>query len=175
MNVSVFGGSSPKPGDIPYVQAYRLGKVLAERGHIVLTGGYIGTMEAVSKGAAEANGHVIGVTCDEIEDWRPVSPNPYLKEEWRFSTVRQRLAKLIDACDIALALPGGIGTLAEVSVMWSNIQTNSISPRPLILLGSGWNKLIGTFYAEFDSYVPETYRSLVTLAGTVEEALQKIP
>lgn len=39
--------------------------MLAERGHIVLNGGYIGTMEAVSRGAAEAGGHVIGVTCEE--------------------------------------------------------------------------------------------------------------
>lgn len=174
MNVSVFGGSSPKPGEHPYQEAYRLGKALAERGHVVLTGGYIGTMEAVSKGAAEANGHVIGVTCDEIEDWRPIHPNPYLKEEWRYPTVRQRLSKLIDACDIALALPGGIGTLAEVSVMWSNLQTNSISPRPLILLGASWKIMIETFYAEFDSYVPEGYRRLISLASSIEEVIQQI-
>ena len=70
MRISVFGGSSPKPGDLAYEQAYYLGKLIGEAGYTVLTGGYIGTMEAVSRGAAEAGGHVIGVTCDQIENWR---------------------------------------------------------------------------------------------------------
>ena len=49
-----------------YAEALALGELLAQRGHTVLTGGYMGTMEAVSDGAAAAGGHVIGVTCDEI-------------------------------------------------------------------------------------------------------------
>ena len=67
MNITVFGGSQPKEGDAAYAEAYQLGKLLAEAGHAVLTGGYIGTMEAASKGANEAGGHVIGVTCTDIE------------------------------------------------------------------------------------------------------------
>jgi uncharacterized protein (TIGR00725 family) len=63
MKISVFGGSQPEEGSLAYQEAYQLGKLLAEAGHIVLTGGYIGTMEAVSRGASEADGHVIGVTC----------------------------------------------------------------------------------------------------------------
>jgi hypothetical protein len=62
MRISVFGGSQPKEGDAAYLEGIELGKLLAERGHIVLTGGYIGVMEAVSRGAREAGGHVIGVT-----------------------------------------------------------------------------------------------------------------
>ena len=71
MRISVFGGSSPKPGEIAYEQALLLGKLIGEAGYIVLTGGYIGTMEAVSRGTAEAGGHVIGVTCDQIEEQAP--------------------------------------------------------------------------------------------------------
>jgi uncharacterized protein (TIGR00725 family) len=51
MKVSVFGAANPKPGEKPYEDAYRLGKLLGEAGHTVLTGGYIGMMEAVSHGA----------------------------------------------------------------------------------------------------------------------------
>lgn len=54
MNVTVFGGSQPKPGTPAYEEARQLGELLAQRGHTVLTGGYIGTMEAVSRGAAHA-------------------------------------------------------------------------------------------------------------------------
>ena len=47
MKVSVFGGSQPQEGSAAYAEAQNLGRLLAERGHTVLTGGYIGTMEAV--------------------------------------------------------------------------------------------------------------------------------
>ena len=70
MNITVFGGAQPKEGSAAYEEARELGKLLAERGHAVLTGGYMGTMEAVSRGASEAGGHVIGVTCIDIEEWR---------------------------------------------------------------------------------------------------------
>jgi len=50
-----------------------------------------GTMEAVSRGAAEAGGHVIGVTCEDIEKWRPIGANAWVKEEWRKKTLTERL------------------------------------------------------------------------------------
>lgn len=50
MKVSVFGGSQPTPDSLAYEEARQLGETLAKRGHIVLTGGYVGTMEAVSRG-----------------------------------------------------------------------------------------------------------------------------
>ena len=81
MRVSVFGGSEPKEGMTAYTEAMELGRLLAERRHIVLTGGYIGTMEAVSRGAHEAGGHVIGVTCLDIERWRPRQANQWVIEE----------------------------------------------------------------------------------------------
>src|SRR6266511_3610695 len=102
MRVSVFGGSEPKEADTAYAEAMELGKLLAERGHTVLTGGYIGTMEAVSRGAHEAGGHVIGVTCEEIERWRPLGANRWVKEELRKGTLMERLHSLIHESDAAL-------------------------------------------------------------------------
>ena len=95
MRVSVFGGSQPKESDAAYTEAKELGKLLAQRGHTVLTGGYIGTMEAVSRGASEAGGHVIGVTCEDIEAWRPIRANAWVKEEIRKKTLIERLTALI--------------------------------------------------------------------------------
>ena len=77
MKVSVFGSSKPTPGDKTYTEALELGSLLAKRGHTVLTGGYMGTMEAVSRGAAEAGGHVIGVTCSDIEKWHIILSSVY--------------------------------------------------------------------------------------------------
>src|SRR5215813_4987164 len=101
MNISVFGGSQPKEGDTAYAEAQELGRLLAQHGRTVLTGGYIGTMEAVSRGASEAGGHVIGVTCEEIENWRKVAPNRWVKEERRKKTLIERMQALINGSDAA--------------------------------------------------------------------------
>jgi uncharacterized protein (TIGR00730 family) len=167
-HVTVFGGSLPKPGEPAYSEALELGKLLGSSGYSVLTGGYIGTMEAVSRGTAEAGGHVIGVTCDEIEVWRSVKPNPWVREERRYSTLRERLFALIDNCDAAIALPGGVGTLAEISVIWSQMQVYAIQPRPLILVGGGWRGVIDEFYTNLGSYVPEKTQALVAFAPDVK-------
>lgn len=140
----------------------------------MLTGGYIGTMEAVSRGAAECGGHVIGVTCDEIEAWRQVGPNAWVQEELRYPTLRQRLFALIDECDAAIALPGGLGTLAEISIMWNHLRTASIAPRPLILVGAGWQETFEQFYQSFGEYVPEGQRKWLTFTADVDGAFQQL-
>jgi uncharacterized protein (TIGR00730 family) len=174
MRISVFGGSAPKPQEPAYQEAYKLGQLIAEAGHTVLTGGYIGTMEAVSRGAAEAGGHVIGVTCDEIESWRPVGPNPWIKEEIRLPTLQDRVEKLIKSCDAAFALPGGVGTLAEIAVMWSLIQTQVITIRPLILIGPGWEKTFTLLYDAHASYIPPAHRHLISFAPDVNDAFSQL-
>jgi predicted Rossmann-fold nucleotide-binding protein len=135
----------------------------------------MGTMEAVSRGAAESGGHVIGVTSDEIESWRPARHNRWVQEEWRFPTLRERLYALIDACDAAIALPGGIGTLAEIAVMWSQMQISPAAPRPLILIGTGWQDVLTTLYENLDVYVSEHSRSLVTFSPDVQAAFALLP
>ncbi|MGD2155504.1 MAG: LOG family protein [Anaerolineales bacterium] len=171
-HVTVFGGSQPQPTDRAYQQALRLGQMLGESGYSVLTGGYIGTMEAVSRGAYEAGAHVIGVTCDEIERWRPVGPNNWIKEEIRFPTLRQRVFALIEKCHAALALPGGIGTLVEIGTMWSQIQTNVISPRPLILIGNEWRDIINTMFDQLGNYIPMSDRRYLTFSPDVDSAVR---
>jgi uncharacterized protein (TIGR00730 family) len=174
MRITVFGGSAPKPNEPAYNEAYRLGRYIGEAGHTVLTGGYIGTMEAVSRGAAEAGGHVVGVTCDEIESWRSVAPNPWIKEEIRFPTVRERLYKLVEDCDAAFALPGGVGTLAEIAVMWNQIQTHAMRPRPLILIGEGWKNMFEQWFTINGVYIPPDHRRLISFATDVETAFKQL-
>jgi uncharacterized protein (TIGR00730 family) len=162
--ISVFGGSSPEPGSKAYQAAYELGKYLGQAGLTVLTGGYMGTMEAASRGANEAGGHVIGVTCEEIESFRPVGPNPWVQEEWRRKTLRDRLSALLDNCDAAIALPGGVGTLLEINLCWNEFAIHAQDPKPLILIGSGWRTVMETFFKELGEYVHIKAREYIAFA-----------
>lgn len=155
MRVTIFGGSQPKPGQPAYEDAYRFGQLLGKDGHTILTGGYIGTMEAASRGAHEAGGHVIGVTCEDIERWRPVAPNAYIAEQIRVPTLGERINALVFNCDAAVALPGGLGTLAEIAMYWNHLAINSFPPRPLVLVGAGWKNAVQAFLENLGMYIPQ--------------------
>ena len=170
--ISVFGGSTPEPGSPAYQEAYELGQLLGEQGLTVLTGGYTGTMEAVSRGAGEKDGHVIGVTSDEIEAWRPIGPNAWVAEEWRCQTLNERLNTLVTRCDAAIALPGGIGTLLEIVLTWNQLAVDIIEPKPIILLGSGWQRVMETFFSELGEYVSVDDRQYLAYAPDPTSALE---
>lgn len=173
--VSVFGGAAPLPGTPAYEEARRCGTLLARAGWTVATGGYTGVMEAASRGAHEAGGHVIGVTCTLIENWREgFRANAWVKEEIKFGSLRERLYHLVAFCDVALALPGGIGTLSEIALTWSLIQTGELKPKPLIVAGRVWAETLATFLREADGYVRSEHETLVRVAASVEEAIQII-
>jgi uncharacterized protein (TIGR00730 family) len=174
MNVTIFGGAQPKPGDPAYQEALRLGMLLAQAGHTVLTGGYIGTMEAISRGAYEAGGHVVGVTCQEIEDYRPSKANDWVREERRFTSLMDRLKALIDGCDAAMALPGGAGTLTEIALAWNLLIIGAIPARPLILIGPGWQATFETYFRHLGTYVPPVDQHLLVYATGVDDAFQKL-
>lgn len=174
MRVSVFGGSQPREGDAAYNEAQALGRLLAERGHTVLTGGYIGVMEAVSRGAQEAGGHVIGVTCSDIERWRPRAANQWVIEEIKRETLIERLHTLIHESDAAFALPGGAGTLTEIALMWNLMIVESLHRRPLILIGRGWQSTFDQFFRELGSYVSAPQREILQFAKDVPTALEML-
>ena len=174
MRVSVFGGSQPKEGDAAYEEARLLGELLAQRGHLVLNGGYIGTMEAASRGASEAGGHVIGVTCEDIEQWRKVNPNRWVKEERRKKTLNERLQVLIEECDAAIALPGGPGTLTEIALTWNLMIVESLHRRPLILVGDGWQSVFGQVFEKLGTYTSENQRNLLQFAPDIRTAVNKL-
>jgi len=174
MNISIFGGSHPKEGDASYAEAYQLGKLLAEAGHTVLTGGYVGTMEAVSRGANEAGGHVVGVTCADIEAWRGVQANAWVQEERRFATMQERLNELVLASEAAIALPGGPGTLTEIALTWNLMIVASIPPKPLILIGAGRKSVMESLFKSFEVYIPQNQRVLLKFAPDIQEAVKKL-
>ncbi|MEM7800117.1 MAG: isopentenyl phosphate kinase [Chloroflexota bacterium] len=170
--ISVFGSSAIAKDSVDYQIAYEVGCLLAEAGFTVMSGGYMGTMEAVSKGANETGGHVIGVTSDEIERFRPIGPNPWVKEEIRYESGLDRLIHLVFNNVGMIALAGGIGTLAEISVALNVVQTVDQGSRPLVTLGEHWRDTLSDFVDSI--YVGPNYRHLINFALTPKEAVALI-
>lgn len=114
MIVGVYGTWRAVEGDPLYVRAVAFGKSIASAGHRVLTGGYSGVMEAVSRGAVQCHGGTIGVTCPETD--RLLTVNPWVTERIRAVDLQERLAicsRLADAC---VFFPGRSGTATELSL-----------------------------------------------------------
>jgi uncharacterized protein (TIGR00730 family) len=166
LRIAVFGSGSAPPGHPVLAEAELLGRRLAEAGYTVLCGGYGGTMEAVSRGARQAGGYVIGVTLDLFSP--ALQPNAWLSEEQRVSDFFPRLERLA-AADGFVVLRGGVGTLTEATLVWTLLQTGQISARPFLFLGDSWGRLFQAFRAE--TFVRAADLALVTWVGDVEEAV----
>lgn len=147
-SVTVFGGSRVEPDSDEYLSAQQLGRALAERGFSVVTGGYNGTMEAVSRGAHEAGGDVIGVTVEVIARNFDRIPNAYVKQEVRTAALLERIDKLVELGAAYVVLPGGAGTLAELGVVWNLAQLDALSGKPIVVVGAGWERVLRTMISE---------------------------
>lgn len=134
--VGVYGSARLPETDEHYQFAVAVGRALAGEGFIVATGGYAGVMEAVSKGARDAGGEVIGYT---VMSWDGLPANRYVTQQEDSVDLFERLRKFSEV-DLLIALDGGLGTLAEVVVSWNLLQVGS-DARPLLMVGEQWQAL----------------------------------
>jgi uncharacterized protein (TIGR00730 family) len=163
--IAVLGSARLGEDDPRWSQAYDLGRLLAGAGYTVMTGGYGGLMAAVARGAFEAGGRAIGLP---MRNWRSLQPNPW-QSELRWSLhYGERLAHILN-CQAAIALPGGVGTLSELTLCWSAAQTEG-RPAPLILLGEHWPALISSIASHL--VVNALDLALLRFAGDAAEALR---
>jgi uncharacterized protein (TIGR00725 family) len=165
--IAIFGSSQTTPGSTEWVDAESVGARLAAAGLAVVTGGYGGTMEAVSHGAATAGGRVVGVTAPDLFTKR-AGANRYVTEEVEATSLTERLGLLTDLADGALVLPGSIGTAAELVVAWN---INHIARRnggtrfPTVAIGEGWRDLWEFFTRDLGAFGGDIH-----IAETVTEA-----
>ncbi len=137
--VSVFGTGRARPGDPVFALAQQLGRELALAGFVVANGGYGGTMLAGAKGAAEAGGTVVGVTCAAFGN---SVANEYVTREVVTDSLDERLQNLIKAGHAYVVLPGGTGTLLELAAVWELKNKKFLDrARPIVLLGDFWKAL----------------------------------
>ena len=163
--VGVLGSARLGPDDPRHAAARRLGAALAGAGYEVATGGYSGLMAAVSQGASEAGGHVVGLT---LRTWAELGPNRWVTEEIVAADWFDRLRRLA-RCDALVALEGGLGTLAELSTSWANLQTDPALTPPLILVGPAWAEMVEAVGRLL--VVDKSDVALVRLVESVDEVL----
>ena len=163
--IAVYGSSLVSERDPGYRLAYELGTELARKGATVVTGGYGGVMEAASRGAAEAGGHVVGVTL-ELEAHRGPG-NRWVRERVHTADLLDRLRHLVIEPDARIALEPSPGTLTEVFLAWTLANFGEIKPGSLVLLGPQWPDFL-----EANRDVMRNVLSLVTCASTVKQAVQ---
>jgi uncharacterized protein (TIGR00725 family) len=164
--VTIFGGSRCDEQSEEYGLARRAGQLLAEGGYMICTGGYLGVMEAASRGARERGGRVLGIVMNQFK----AEPNRYLTDKVASAHFYERLQHLITRSVGFIALRGGMGTVTEVSLVWNKIQTRVIEPRPLVLLGDCWKPVVECWRRHL--VVSEKDVSLLDFASTPEEAVE---
>lgn len=166
--VTIFGGSRCDEKSAEYQQAKELGGHLAEAGFTICTGGYLGVMEAASRGAREKGGHVLGIVMNQFKS----EPNRYLTDKVATNHFYDRLQNLIDRSVGFVAVRGGMGTVTEVSLVWNKLQTGFINKRPLVLLGECWKPVVEAWQQNL--VVSNKDVSFVDFAANAEEAAQII-
>ena len=163
--VTIFGGSRCDETCDEYGQALRAGQLLAEAGFTICTGGYLGVMEAASRGAHERGGRVLGIVMNQFK----AEPNRYLTDKVATPHFYARLQELITRSVGFIALRGGMGTVTELSLVWNKMQTRVIEPRPLVLLGDCWPPILEAWRKHLA--VSHEDVALLDLAATPEEAV----
>lgn len=169
--IAVFGSSAARPGDLDYTAGIECGRRLAEAGLAVATGGYGGIMEAVCRGAAEAGGVTIGVTAPAVFPRRP-GANQWVQREVVAADLVQRIASLTNLASGFIALPGSIGTLAELVIAWNLAYVAPFSDTafgPIATVGETWQDLIPLLTTRLDSN-----DEMIRVCATVAEAVDHV-
>lgn len=174
--VSFFGSARSTEGDKWYEEARKLGKMMAEAGFAVVTGGGPGIMEAGNRGVVEGGGKSIGLNI-QLETEQRV--NSYVQESAAFHYFFVRKVMLSFAARAYVFFPGGLGTLDEVFELITLIQTKKISEKiPVVLVGKDYwgrfDNLLRKALLEEYKAIDEKDLEIYDIVDTAEEAFALI-
>ena len=173
--VSIFGSARVKPDNPLYAEGETIAQLLVQSGYGVITGGGPGLMEAGNKGATEAGGTSVGL---HIQLPNEQECNKYVKirSDYRYFFLRKLM--FVKYALEYVVMPGGMGTIDELSEAFVLAQTKRIRSLPIILYQS-------SFWSGFLDWVRSTMVSggyirvsevedLVTICDTPEQVVQQI-
>lgn len=166
-SITVFGSAQCAPGSEAYEQARQLGQLLAQAGLTVINGGYTGTMQGVSQGAAEVGGQAVGVTCAIFDVRRPAG-NPFLTQQVHTPDLLSRLRELVERGDGFVVLGGGVGTLLELFLVW-NLLAVGATTRPCVLVGAHWRRVLDALVQ--DTEITARHVAMLQVVDTLDQAV----
>jgi len=174
--IAVFGSSAGRPGEAAYEAARECGRLLAEAGYAVATGGYGGAMEGCSRGAAEAGGRVVGVTAPAAFPGRP-GANRWVQVEIPAPTLTERIHLMLNGSAACIALDGSIGTLTELLMAWNLAFVAGLSgapARPVVAVGPTWAAVVAYLTAAIGSD-PAAVTLVPDVVAAVAEVRRRVP
>jgi len=146
--IAVFGSFLTPPGSGEFGMAEELGYLLARQGLEVLCGGHGGIANPLADGVARGQGRIRGVSLMPTRyPQRKTRMNPLIAETAPVRSLGERFDQFA-AADGFVFFTGGIGTLSEFAYIWHSLQLDAAFDRPLVLLGSGWKKILAHIRAE---------------------------
>jgi uncharacterized protein (TIGR00730 family) len=141
--VTVFGSARLKPGTPAYDAVKRLAAELTKMGCDIISGGGPGLMQAANEGAHSVHPkglkRSVGI---RIELPFEQEVNPFVSQAYEHRTFFSRLHHFMIMSDAFVVVPGGIGTLLELSLAWQLLQVTKLYNTPLILVGKIWAELV---------------------------------
>jgi uncharacterized protein (TIGR00730 family) len=172
--VTVFGSARFREDDPYYALARQVGRLLAQAGFTVMTGGGPGIMEAANRGAKEAGGPSIGCNIELPQEQKP---NAYLDRWVTFRHFYIRKLMLVKYSYAFIALPGGFGTLDEIFETATLIQTHKIRDFPVVLMGREfWQPLIAFMHERLiaQKTIDPIDCERIFLTDSAEEAVRSV-
>ena len=141
--VTIFGSARAQPGTFVYTEVKRVEAALAEMGCDIITGGGPGLMQAANEGAAAVNAlernRSVGI---RVELPFEQEVNPFVEQAFEHRTFFTRLHHFVLTSDAFVVVPGGIGTVLELMMVWQLLQVRHVDDVPLILVGKMWADLV---------------------------------
>lgn len=153
--VTIFGSARLAQNNKYCKMAYKLGGLLAENGHTVVTGGGPGIMEAASRGSFEKGGRTVGLN---ITLKHEQFPNPYLTDCLTFEYFFARKVSLAMASKVFVFFPGGFGTMDELSEILCLMQEGKMPKMPVFLIGKD-------YWRSFDRVIRKMLKTKVIAPG----------
>lgn len=173
--VSIFGSARVTPDNPIYAETEQIAKLLVKAGYGIITGGGPGLMEAGNKGATEAGGVSVGL---HIHLPNEQGANAYVKTRCDFRYFFLRKLMFVKYAQAYVVMPGGVGTIDELSEAFVLAQTGRIKPLPIILYQKKfWAGLIDWLKTTMvnDGYIrAEEVDNLITLVDTPEEVVEQL-
>ena len=138
--VAIFGSARAQAGTFVYEEVKRLAAAFAVLGCDIVTGGGPGLMQAANEGSANAG--VSGSMGIRVELPFEQDVNPFVEQAFEHQTFFTRLHHFVIASDAFVVVPGGIGTVLEMLMIWQLLQVRHVENVPLILVGRMWKGLV---------------------------------